>query len=263
MPHRESYPQGVPCVASWVELQTTDQEGAKAFYAALFGWELDDEPLPIGGHSTMARLDEGTVAAITPQPPGSPEGMPPVWFTYLAVDDLDAVLGKVAGAGGQVIAPAMQVMDNGSMAIVADPTGGVVGLWQANQHRGAGTVNQPGALLWNELITPEPERAATFYDAILGTTHETSPMGDGDLYTVLEVDGRAVAGAMALPEDAGVPPAWTVYVATDDIAATVAAAKQPGATLHDQVDSPAGPLAVMSDPQGAVFQVMQPTEWPD
>jgi uncharacterized protein len=259
MPHRDGYPQGVPC---WVELQTTDQEAAKTFYATLFGWELDDQPLPMGGHYTMASLDGGTVAGITLQPPGSPEGMPPVWTTYLAVDDLATVADEVTSAGGQLIASPMRVMESGSMAIVADPTGGVVGLWQADRHRGAGTVNQPGALLWNELITPEPERAASFYDAILGTTHETTPMGDGDTYTVLEVDGRAVAGAMALPDDAGVPTAWSVYFGTEDIAATVAAATDLGATIVMEMESPAGPLAVIADPQGAVFQVMQPPEWP-
>jgi uncharacterized protein len=260
MSHRGRYPQGVPC---WVELQTTDQQEAKAFYAALFGWELDDEPLPMGGHYTLASLDEGTVAGITPQPPGSPQGMPPVWTTYLAVDDLTETVDTVPSAGGQVIAPPMPVMERGSMAIVADPTGGVVGLWQADRHHGAATVNQPGAVLWNELITPEPERAAAFYDTTLGTTHQTTPMGDGDTYTVLEVDGRAVAGAMALPEHMGVPTAWTVYFGTEDIAATVAAARDLGATILNEVDSPAGPLAVIADPQGAVFQVMQPPEWPD
>lgn len=106
MPHRDSYPHSVPC---WVVLQTTDQDAAKAFYAALFGWGLDDGPLPTGGHSTMARRDRDTG-------------------------------------------------------------------------------NQPGALLWNELITREPERAAAFYDARLGTTHDTRPMGDGETDTGLEVD---------------------------------------------------------------------------
>lgn len=260
MAHRDGYPQGVPC---WVELQTTDQDGAKAFYAGLFGWELDDQPLPMGGHDTLAMLDGGTVAGLSAQPPGTPQGMPPVWSTYLAVDDLDTVVGAVAAAAGQVLAPPMRVMDRGSMAIVVDPTGGIVGLWQAGTHRGAATVNQPGAVIWNELITTDPERAAAFYDAILGTTHETTPMGDAEHYTVLQVDGRPIAGAMALPEHAGVPTAWTVYFATEDVAATVAAATELGATLFNQVDSPAGPLAVMADPQGAVFQVMQPLEWPD
>ncbi|MEX1281262.1 MAG: VOC family protein [Acidimicrobiia bacterium] len=260
MSHRDGYPQGVP---SWVDLQAKDQEVAKAFYSQLFGWELDDQPLPMGGHYTMASLDGGAVAGIGSPPPGSPDEMPSVWTTYFAVDDLAEVLAKVEDAGGQVVMPAMQVMESGHMAMVADPTGGVAGLWQANQHRGAGTVNQHGALVWNELITPDPDGAAAFYDAILGTTHETGPMGGDTDYTVINVDGRSVAGAMALPEHEGVPTAWTVYFATDDIDATVARAKELGGTVMNQVDSPAGPLAVIADPQGAVFQVMQPIQMDD
>lgn len=259
MPHRDGYPQGVP---SWIDLQTTDQEGAKGFYAALFGWDLTDQPLPTGGHYTMASLDGGDVAGIGAQPPGTPEGMPPVWTTYFAVDDLGEVVSRVEGAGGQVVMSPMQVMDSGSMALVADPTGGIAGLWQAGRHKGAGTVNQPGALIWNELITPDPDTAARFYDAILGTTHRSGPMGDDD-YTVIDVDGRSIAGAMSLPEHAGVPTAWTVYFATDDIDATVSKARELGATIFNEVDSPVGRIAVIGDPQGAVFQVMQPTEWPD
>lgn len=260
MPHRDGYPQGVPC---WIDLQTTDQEAAKAFYGGLFGWELDDEPLPMGGHYTMASLDGGAVAGIGTQPPGTPEGMPPYWTTYFWVDDLDEVVGKVADAGGQVVIPRMDVMETGRMAVVADPTGGMAGLWEANQHKGAGTVNTPGSLVWNELITPDPETAASFYDAILGTTHETVPMGDDGDYTVINVGDRSVAGIMALPEHMGVPTAWTVYFGTDDIDAAVARIGELGGSIMNQVDSPAGPLAVAADPQGAVFQVMQPTEFAD
>jgi predicted enzyme related to lactoylglutathione lyase len=171
-------------------------------------------------------------------------------------------VGKVAGAGGQVVMPQMDVMETGRMAIVADPTGGMVGLWEANQHRGAGTVNTPGSLVWNELITQDPETAASFYDAILGTTHETGPVGDGE-YTVINAGDRGVAGIMALPEHMGVPTAWTVYFGTDDIDASVAKIEELGGSIMNKVDSPAGPLAVAADPQGAVFQVMQPTEFAD
>ena len=100
MAKRDGYPQGVPC---WVDLQTTDQEGAKAFYGELFGWELDDQPIPMGGHYTMASLDGGAVAGIGSQPPDTPEGMPPFWATYFWVDDVDEVLGKVADAGVSVV----------------------------------------------------------------------------------------------------------------------------------------------------------------
>jgi hypothetical protein len=262
MPHRDGYPQGVP---SWVDLATGDLDGAKAFYGALFGWAMEDQEMPPGvdGYYTMAYLDGGSVAGIGNQPPDAPEGMPPVWTTYFAVDDVDEVVARVEGAGGTVMMPTMQIMGSGRMAMVVDPTGGMVGLWEAGEHKGAQVVNQHGALVWNELITPEPDTAADFYDAILGTTHETGPMGgDGD-YTVINVDGRSVAGAMALPEHQGVPTAWTVYFATDDIDATVAKAEALGGTVMNRVDSPAGPLAVIADPQGAVFQVMQPLEMED
>ena len=76
----------------------------------------------------------------------------------IAVDDIGATVEKVAPAGGQVFIPPMAVGDAGTMAFVADPTGAVVGLWQANQHIGATLVSEPGAIIWNELITDKPSR---------------------------------------------------------------------------------------------------------
>ncbi len=74
-------------------------------------------------------------------------------------------------------------------------------------------------------------------------------MGGGD-YTVLNVGARGIAGAMALPEHAGVPTAWSAYFGTDDIAATVSKVNELGGTILNEVDSPVGPLAVIADPQG-------------
>lgn len=261
MARRDGYPQGVP---SWVDLATADPDAAKAFYGSLFGWTMEDQEMPPGvdGYYTMAYLDGGSVAGIGNQPPDAPEDMPPVWTTYFAVDDVDEVVGKVGAANGSVMMPVMQIMESGRMAMVVDPTGGMVGLWEPGQHKGAQVVNRHGALLWNELITDHPDTAAAFYDAILGTSHETGPMGDSN-YTVINVDGRSVAGAMALPEHQDVPTAWTVYFGTDDIEATVARVRELGGMVLNQVDSPVGRLAVCADPQGGVFQVMQPTEWPD
>jgi predicted enzyme related to lactoylglutathione lyase len=156
MPKKTEYEQGTP---SWVDLQTTDQAAGKAFYASLLGWSYDDQPMPQGGTYSMALLNGETVAAIAPTPPGAPEGMPPMWNTYIAVDDIAATVEKVGPAGGQVLMPAMAVGDAGTMAFVADPTGAVVGLWQADQHIGATLVNEPGAPIWNELITDKPESA--------------------------------------------------------------------------------------------------------
>ncbi|MDT5144113.1 MAG: uncharacterized protein QOI79_3480, partial [Mycobacterium sp.] len=92
MPTKTEYVQGTP---NWVDLQTTDQSAAKEFYASLLGWSYDDNPMPGGGGVySMATLNGETVAAIAPMPPGAPEGMPPMWNTYIAVDDVDATAEK-------------------------------------------------------------------------------------------------------------------------------------------------------------------------
>jgi uncharacterized protein len=184
MPKKTEYEQGTP---SWVDLQTTDQDAGKKFYAALLGWSYDDRPMPQGGTYSMALVNGETVAAIAPMAPGAPEGVPPMWNTYIAADDVDATLEKVAPAGGQVLMPAMDVGDAGRMAFVADPTGAVVGLWQPNRHIGATLVNEPGAIIWNELITDKPDSALAFYEAVLGVTSSTVEMGPGQTYQLLKV----------------------------------------------------------------------------
>src|SRR5258705_2818979 len=141
MPTKTEYEQGTP---SWVDLQTTDQDAGKEFYASLLGWSYDDQPMPQGGTYSMALLKGETVAAIAPMAPGAPEGMPPMWNTYLAVADVDASLEKVGPAGGQGLMPAMDVGDGGRMAFVGGSTGAGGGVWRAHRGHGATVVNRPG-----------------------------------------------------------------------------------------------------------------------
>jgi predicted enzyme related to lactoylglutathione lyase len=256
MPTRTEYEQGTP---SWVDLQTTDQAAGKEFYASLLGWSYDDRPMPQGGTYSMALLKGETVAAIAPMPPGAPEGMPPMWNTYLAVDDIAATVEKVGPAGGQVFMPPMAVGDAGTMAFVADPTGAVVGLWQANQHIGATLVNEPGAIIWNELITDKPESALAFYEAVLGVATATMEMGPGQTYNLLKVGDTEVGGCMEPPMP-GVPNHWHVYFAVPDVDATAAQASGAGGQVAvEPFDIPTvGRSAVLTDPQGAMFSVMTP-----
>ena len=115
-------------------------------------------------------------------------GMPPVWTTYVTVDGIDAAVGKVGAAGGTVMQPPMAVMSAGRMAVVADPAGAVICMWEAIEHIGAGIVNEHGAFTWSELVTPDPAAVAPFYNAVFGWTDETVPMPTGD-YTVFNVAG--------------------------------------------------------------------------
>jgi uncharacterized protein len=254
MPVRTSYAQGTP---NWVDLQTTDQPAAKAFYAGLFGWTYDDQPMGEGAVYSMAKLGDQDVAAIAPQSPElQAAGAPPTWNTYIAVDSVDDAAAKVEAAGGQVAMQPFDVADAGRMAFVLDPSGAAVALWQANQHIGASLVNESGTLTWNELITTDPA-AVKFYEQVLGVTTSTMDMGTGE-YTLFHVGDQMVGGGTPPPME-GVPNHWHVYFAVDDADATAAKATElGGSVVVAPFDSPVGRMAVLADPQGAVFSIIKP-----
>ena len=254
MPARTSYPQGTP---NWVDLQTTDQGAAKDFYAGLFGWTYDDQPMGEGAVYSMAVLGSDPVAAIAPQSPElKAAGAPSMWNTYIAVDSVDDVTAKVEGAGGQVAMQPFDVMDAGRMSFVLDPSGAAVAFWQANQHIGASRVNEHGAITWNELITTDTG-AAKFYEQVLGMTTAPMDMGQG-VYTLFEADGKQVGGTTE-PQLPGVPNHWHVYFAVDDADAAVAKARETGGSVVvEPFSSPVGRIAVLQDPQGAIFSIIKP-----
>ena len=254
MPARESYVQGTP---NWVDLQTTDQAAAKAFYTGVFGWSFDDQPMDAGAVYSIAKIGDGQVAAIAPQSPElKAAGAPAMWNTYLAVDSVDDATAKVAAAGGTVAMEPFDVMDAGRMSFVMDPGGAPVALWQANQHIGATLVNEPGTVVWNELITDNPA-ALPFYEQVVGLTTTTTEMGE-DKYTMFQVGGKEVGGTMP-PQMAGVPNHWHVYFAVADADAAAAKIRElGGSVIAGPFDTPIGKMAVVADPQGAVFSLYQP-----
>jgi predicted enzyme related to lactoylglutathione lyase len=249
----DSYAQGTP---SYAELVTPDQQAAKAFYGELFGWELDEVPLDDTSYYVTARKEGDSVAGIAGPMPGM-EDHPAFWAVYLTVDDVDAVAARVADAGGAVDAGPFDVMDLGRMAAVSDPTGARVNLWQPRASIGTVRANEPGTPVWNELVTPDIARATAFYKDVLGVDWEEMSMGEGPAYTCLVVAGRQVAGAMPPPME-GVPPHWNVYFNVEDVDATIERATSLGGTvLAPAFDVPGvGRLAVLSDPQGGMFNLM-------
>jgi predicted enzyme related to lactoylglutathione lyase len=254
MPARTSYAQGTP---NWVDLQSTDQDAAKQFYTALFGWAYDDQPMPQGPVYSMATLGEDYVAAIAPQSPElAAAGAPSMWNTYLAVNSVEDAVSRAEAAGGQIAMPPFDVMDAGRMAFIMDPSGAPVALWQARNHIGATRVNEPGTVMWNELVTTDPS-VTSFYERVFGLTTETMDMGTGK-YTMFLADGQQVGGTTP-PQMPGTPNHWHVYFAVADTdAATAKAADLGGSVLVQPFDTPVGRMATVRDPQGAVFSLIQP-----
>jgi predicted enzyme related to lactoylglutathione lyase len=255
MTTKTEYAPGTP---SWVDLGTTDTAAAQAFYGPLFGWEFDEQKDPDGQVVyCLAKLGGKNAAGLMEQPPGQRDmGVPPTWNTYVSVTDADATTAKAEAAGGTVFMPPMDVMDAGRMSVFADPTGAVIGTWQPNQHIGAEVVNEPGALTWDELVTPDVDKAAAFYQQVFGWKARTQQMGPMT-YTELLLDDQSIAGAMPPPME-GMPPMWGVYFAVADTDATVKDATSRGATvMQEATDIPPGRFAVLADPQGAVFLVIK------
>jgi predicted enzyme related to lactoylglutathione lyase len=242
-----------PGTFSWTDLTTTDQAAARAFYTALFGWEITDMPVDENTAYSMAAISGKPVAAISPQPPQQRDnGVPPMWNSYITVDDADAAVERARELGANVHAPAFDVMEAGRMAVIQDPQGAYFLVWQPREHIGAGLVNAPGALVWNELGSPDMDGSARFYGELFGWT--TSPV-EGDMpYLVISSAAGTVNGGIRPPMPPEAPPFWLVYFAVDDIDAAVAKVTElGGAVLGEPTDIGFARISIGQDPQGAVF----------
>jgi predicted enzyme related to lactoylglutathione lyase len=218
-----------PGTFSWTDLTTPDQDGAKAFYTALFGWESNEFPMgDDGAVYMMMMVGDKRAAAISPQPPQQ-AGAPPVWNSYVTVESADESVDRAKELGGTVHAPAFDVFDAGRMGVVQDPQGAYVCVWEPRDNIGAERVNGPGLMSWNELHTSDLPDAERFYSELFGWGIDSIETPGGE-YRVITVDGHG-NGALtdALQEDS--PPHWIVYFGTDDLDASNAKISELGGTV--------------------------------
>lgn len=250
----ESHPPGSFC---WIELGTTDQQAAKTFYSNLFGWSVTDSPMGPGEVYSMFQLNGRDMGGgYTLRKDQKDAGVPPHWMLYIAVENADATAAKIARAGGIVIMPPFDVMDIGRMAVLRDPTGAVFSIWQAKKHSGIGASGD-GTFCWADLNTTDPARAAKFYSDVFGwqvSKGENDPSGylhikNGEHF----IGGMPPAGRSA----SQAPPHWMLYFAVSDVSASVAKASG-SKVMMPATDIPhVGTMAVISDPQGAVFALFK------
>jgi predicted enzyme related to lactoylglutathione lyase len=257
MSERTEYKAGTP---SWVDHSSPDPAAAAEFYGALFGWDTADQmPEDSDGQYFMATLRGKNVAAIGSNPV---EGVPPHWNTYITVESADDAAAAVKEAGGMVAMEPFDVFDAGRMAACADPAGAFFMAWEPKDNIGAELVNEPNTFSWSELTTNDVE----------GFGWNPMPMDfAGGQYTIWnhggvepkqappEEGGTGLGGMMstdALP--AGTPNFWQVYFNVEDADATVAKAEElGGSVMNPAFDAgDVGRIAVLADPQGAVFAVI-------
>jgi predicted enzyme related to lactoylglutathione lyase len=246
MGERTSY---APGTFSWAELVTSDADAAKAFYTSVFGWEYRDNPVGDDQvYSTALRDGKDVAALFTAE-------QPPHWNCYVTVESADATAARAAELGATVAAEAFDVMDVGRMAVIVDPVGAALCLWEPKSHIGATLVNVPGALTWNDLITPDPADSARFYGELFGWTTEEIPGAGG--YRVIKNGERTNGGMMPLDRRMGAtPPNWMPYFGHEDIDRLLEeVAGLGGQVFNGPMRMPQGSIAVLGDPQGAAFAV--------
>jgi predicted enzyme related to lactoylglutathione lyase len=276
MPERDGYIPGVPC---WVDTSQPDPEGSLAFYTGLFGWEFEDvSPEGSEGHYFIGRIRGGDVAAVGTMA----EDVPPVpmWNTYIWVASADEAASKARDAGGKVAMEPLDVSGSGRMAMLIDPEGAALFVWQAKDHKGAKVVNEHGSLNFNGLATRDPESAKAFYGAVFGWKTLSMPSGVmwtlpgyGDHLEEKHPGLREQMAQMGAPEgfidvvasldpiaadDSETPAHWSVTFAVDDADATAAKARELGGkVVAGPFDAPWSRTALIEDPQGATFIASQ------
>ncbi len=277
MSERDRYIPGVPC---WIDTSQPDPEAAIEFYGGLFGWELENMmPAEAQGRYFIARIGGKDAAAISSPPADQPPHA--TWNTYVWVESADETAEKVRAAGGKVLDEPFDVMEAGRMAVFADREGAVFCVWEAKEHRGAGIVNEAGALVFNDLNTRDAAAAKEFYGAVFGWDvlemdggfqswalpgygeflDEINPGTVEQMATMGAPKGfeNVVASVVPIPDDQpDTPPHWGVTFATEDADATAARAKELGGNvLAGPFDAPWVRMAVIADPAGGIFTASQ------
>jgi uncharacterized protein len=249
----------------WYELITGDADGAKRFYDAVVGWNVEAQSQFPNGYRMIGRSDGKSAGGILPLTDEMRQhGARPTWLGYVYVDDVDGSVASIEQAGGKALMPAFDIPNIGRVALIADPQGAPIYLMKpippAEDPNGRSDVFSTDAqqrVGWNELSTSDPVAARRFYGEQFGwVTDDFMPMGELGEYRFIDQEGTrigAICGTMQ-----GQPPHWRYYIRVPSISAAKAAAEANGGTIYmgpHQVPTDDW-IIIGADPQGAEFALV-------
>jgi len=242
---------------SWIDLSAKDLDGQVAFYKDMMGWntfQIPETPY------TMFMVGDRPVAGVMAHAEEMVE-MPSVWSTYVAVEDAAATCERAKELGGAIVQEPFEVPDGGMIAMIADPAGAMLCLFQGANENGIKLLDEPGAPCWFETMSRDSEAAVSFYCELFGWT--ATPMPDMP-YNVFSLGDAQVAGCMQIGDDmpAEVPSHWQVSFSIDgSVEDFMAKATEKGAqVMMGPMSTPYGDGAVIMDPGGATFVAFDRTK---
>ena len=245
----------------WYDLMTTDPTASTGFYSKLFGWTAKDDAPGSPGPYTMFRNGPKEFGGMVPIEKSRP--MPSHWLGYVAVADINATAARVAGLGGRIAHPPMEIPNVGHFAVIVDPQGAAFSLYQGRDTEPTEDwkiPSGPGTVAWNELLSADPPAAARFYREVCGWTTREMDMGPMGTYWIFMHEGKDCAGMMKMPPDAQGPPAWLCHFEVTDVDASTTMTQELGGKVYVAPrDIPGiGRFSVTADSTGATFAIFKP-----
>jgi predicted enzyme related to lactoylglutathione lyase len=246
----------------WVDLMTPDLARAKQFYSGLFGWTFRDIHSGKTDYS-LALLDGRPVGGLVHRAIPTGEHRQPAWLTFIAVRDVDAAKRTAVEHGAKVVSEARTFPQRGRQAVLSDPEGAVFAVLASSSGDPSDFLAAPGEWIWSSLHVHDPDKEAAFYQTLFGYDVFDVPSDDGLEHVILSTDDYARASLNPLPTDSSHRhPHWLNFVRVVDAAAAAAKVASLGGRVlvEPHVDRHGGNVAVVADPTGAPFGLM---EWTD
>lgn len=257
---------------SWVDVSSTDANGAKAFYGGLFGWEfVDITAADMMGEKltpdlpgdivmyTMCSLQGKLVCGLSQTV--SPD-IPTVWNAYVNVEDADAAVARAQELGGSADMDVIDIADSGRMAFIKDPVGGMCGIWQARNHKGVEVKGEPDTFTWAEHNTRDCGTATGFYSVLFDWQAGSNPQApDYTLFHRAGTDANDLTAGLRemdprWPSD--IPPTWVVYFRVANLDAKVQSVKDLGGSVMMEPEPfPFGCFCWAMDPQQGAFIIVE------
>lgn len=255
------YQEGVFC---WADVVAKDANALKHFYTELFGWIAELQDTEGGPAYYIFKYKGKSVCGLVEMPfMMKMLGMPVVWTSYINVDNVDAIAKKASGLGGSTRIPAMDIASAGRLAVLQDIEGCSFAIWQKKERSGAELSNEPNTWCWNELLTSDEKKAENFYGQLFGWSfQELNKTSNHPSHSkLIQHAGISKKIGSLLPitkEMGGHQPCWKVYFQTENMLNTLEHLKAlNGKILIEPFTFEMGTLAVVADPQGAIFNLLQ------
>ena len=243
----------------WQELRSRDPDAAAGFYTRVMPWK--SQPFAPGAPYTVfvaddsgGRMVAGTTALADD---AGATGVRPQWLGSIGSSDVDVTVAQAVALGARVVQPAADMPNVGRMAVLADPQGGMFGVYKPAQEPSAADAPH-GGYSWHEFAASDLESAFKFYQSLFGwQVLDNVPMGPMGVYLLFGRNGKQEGGMYGITAGKGQHVGWLPYVShrsVDEAARRTVAAG--GQIANGPMDVPGGGrIAHLIDPQGVMFAV--------